>query len=79
MAEKNFYTLTRFSFLFALMKANTMWWRKNIYTRHLHLRVCVLLPDRYVIVTRYFVLDDIFRRVQFLNIIARGWLPKNSK
>ena len=36
-------------------------------------------PDRYVIVTRYFVLDDIFRRVQFLNIIERCWLPKNSK
>ena len=36
VAEKNYYTLTRFGFLFAHMKANTMWWRKNIYTRHLH-------------------------------------------
>ena len=52
---------------------------EKIFTQDIYIRVCVLLPDRYVIVTRYFVLDDIFRRFQLLNIIERGWLPKNSK
>ena len=65
---KNYYALTRFSFLFAHMKANTMWWRKKYLHKTFTNVFAYCNADRYVIVTRYFVLGDIFREVLSLNI-----------